>query len=585
MAKAEEHQYRTDIDGLRAIAVLAVIAFHYGFLKNGYLGVDVFFVVSGFLITGIIKRELDDGRFSIVNFYLRRTRRIVPLALFITAVALGIGMLTMLPHDLHSLSENVVATNFFANNVLQVVAINNYWDVWNDYKPLMHTWSLGVEEQYYMFYPLLFLLVGKKRPALLAPAIAALAVLSLGVCFLPRFDDTHKFYIISFRFWELAVGGLLAIGLGQRLLKHKFAWLVLGLLVAVHLVGVAYPAPVVPLLITVGLTATLLASSVTGDTVANALLTNPVSVWLGKISFSLYMWHQVLVAYCRYVLIQELKPGHFVALFALTVLFSAATYQFVEQPFRNRKRVSNKLLFACLLPMFLLTTGLGFFIYRKDGVLRDVPELDISKASHAKNYQDGYNSRVFEMDKDFSDTNKLKVLVAGNSFARDWANVLMESKFKDEIEVRYVSEPEHSTTIGPRSRAAAIVFCSFAPRGQIAGYSPDMGKVWVVGTKSFGKSNGIFYNYRGPGYHQQRTSMEEGKFEENERLKGEWKDRYIDLVAKVVDANKTVPVFTSDEKFISQDCRHFTEPGAKFFATLVQPDLERILGPLLAARR
>lgn len=135
--------YRNDIDGLRAIAVLAVIVFHFGYLSNGFLGVDIFFVISGFLITGIIYKEINDNRFSIINFYLRRIRRIIPLALFVSLVALIIGIATMLPDDLENLAQSVIATNLFSNNVLQAITVKNYWDLVNEYKPLMHTWSLG----------------------------------------------------------------------------------------------------------------------------------------------------------------------------------------------------------------------------------------------------------------------------------------------------------------------------------------------------------------------------------------------------------------------------------------------------------
>ena len=154
--------YRKDIDGLRALAVLPVIIFHLGYMPNGYLGVDVFFVISGFLITGIIYREVLENRFSILNFYLRRTRRIIPLVSFICVFSLLIGCFFMLPDDLENLAQSVIATNFFSNNILPVITTKNYWDILNEFKPLMHTWSLGVEEQYYLFYPLIFVFLAKK---------------------------------------------------------------------------------------------------------------------------------------------------------------------------------------------------------------------------------------------------------------------------------------------------------------------------------------------------------------------------------------------------------------------------------------
>ena len=152
MKTIEASKYRSDIDGMRAIAVIAVIIYHLGYLPNGYLGVDMFFVISGYLITGIIYRALLKGSFSIVDFYERRIRRIIPLATFISLVALIVGIFVMLPDDLENLAQSVVATSFFSNNILQAITTRNYWDVVNEYKPLMHTWSLAIEEQYYFLY-------------------------------------------------------------------------------------------------------------------------------------------------------------------------------------------------------------------------------------------------------------------------------------------------------------------------------------------------------------------------------------------------------------------------------------------------
>ena len=180
--------------------MLAVIAFHFGYLPNGFLGVDIFFVISGFLITRIIYKEIDDKRFSIINFYLRRTRRIIPLALFISLLSLVVGIATMLPNDLENLAQSVIATNLFSNNILQAITTKNYWDVVNEYKPLMHTWTLGVEEQYYLLYPWLFMLVGKE--AWLLPIVSTFGAASL-ILYLSPYQEFQKFYLIFLDFGSL----------------------------------------------------------------------------------------------------------------------------------------------------------------------------------------------------------------------------------------------------------------------------------------------------------------------------------------------------------------------------------------------
>ncbi|MGV4462924.1 acyltransferase family protein [Ornithobacterium rhinotracheale] len=137
-------KYRIDIDGLRALAVISVIAFHFGFLPNGYLGVDIFFVISGFLITSIAYNEVQNDKFSVAKFYERRIRRIIPLLLVVTTISLFLGMLLMLPGDLENLAQAAVASNLSANNILMMITSSDYWNVTNEYKPLMHTWSLGI---------------------------------------------------------------------------------------------------------------------------------------------------------------------------------------------------------------------------------------------------------------------------------------------------------------------------------------------------------------------------------------------------------------------------------------------------------
>jgi len=153
-------KYRKDIDGLRAYAVIVVIIFHLGFLPNGYLGVDIFFVISGYLITSIIYKQLLDDSFSVYRFYQRRIKRIIPLLLFISTFAFILGLIFMLPDDLENLAQSVVSSNLSANNILMLITSSDYWAVKNEYKPLMHTWSLGIEEQYYLIYPFILLGIG-----------------------------------------------------------------------------------------------------------------------------------------------------------------------------------------------------------------------------------------------------------------------------------------------------------------------------------------------------------------------------------------------------------------------------------------
>lgn len=573
----QTRDYRRDIDGLRAIAVLAVIIFHFGYLPNGFLGVDIFFVISGYLITGIIYNEISEARFSIVNFYLRRTRRIIPLTLFISIVALAIGTVTMLPNDLKSLAQSVVATNFFSNNILQVLTTKNYWDVINEYKPLMHTWSLGIEEQYYLLYPLLFLIIGKKKSTWLLPLLSFLTIASIVAFFLP-YDDYQKFYLIPFRFFELSIGGIAAILLRNRLLDHKFSPYFLVALIFI-LCSHLHSAPPSFMLITITLlTLGIISSSNEKSKITAFVLENKLVVAIGTISFSLYMWHQVLLSYVRYFIYQELHATHLIVILISTFSLSIFSYYLIEQPFRNKSKVNTLNLLSALGLTFLLLNMAAFYIYLKGGVLKDVPELDITKSQGSKKMHSAYNERIHNYDRNFRSKKRVKVLVIGNSFARDWANVLLESKYKNNLEISYILDPYNHSELKDRMKQSDIVFYSTPSQQDIKRLNIDSNKLWVVGTKNFGTSNGIFYNYIGNDYCNQRTPMESGYLERNKLAQQEWGEKYIDIIGTSINSEQTLPVFTPQCKFISQDNRHFTKAGAVYFAHLFEKRLQLMIG-------
>lgn len=569
-------KYRQDIDGLRAIAVLSVVFFHFGFLPYGYLGVDVFFVISGYLITGIIFQELQEDRFSIREFYLRRTRRILPLALFICAVALALGMVVMLPDDLENLAQSVVATNFFGNNILQAVTTKDYWDVVNEYKPLMHTWSLGVEEQYYFVYPFLLLLVYRIRRPLLQPTLILFGLLSLALFLIPTFADYQKFYLIPFRFWELALGGVVAIYLSRRVIQCGLSSFLPVIIISLMVLGLGPVGDQYLLILVVFITALVLASDNYSKSIFNQILLNKYAVFIGKISFSIYMWHQVLLAYARYFMFPKLAPAHLAVILVCTILLSILTYLFVEQPFRNKNKVNNRTLLISIATVFCVTTSLSLLIHFRGGVIRDIPELDIQFADAMPKIHAKYNAQIYAYDKGFAHDGKTKVLVLGNSFARDWANVLLETRFSRDLDISYIFNVGAHPELLVRADQADVIFYSTPEITLVDELGLPSEKIWAIGTKNFGKSNGIHYNHRGDDYYFQRTYMEGRYTEMNQMLRDQWGERYLDYISKIIDTNGRVPVFTPQRKFISQDCRHLTRAGARYFAGLFDTELMQI---------
>jgi peptidoglycan/LPS O-acetylase OafA/YrhL len=576
--------YRPDVDGLRAIAVAAVIAFHFGWLRNGYLGVDVFFVVSGYLITGLVLAEMNQGRFSITDFYLRRIRRIVPLALLVTLVALLTGVLVMLPDDLKNLASSAVATNLFANNLLQIATAGDYWDLVNEYKPLMHTWSLGVEEQFYLTYPFLLLLLGR-RPRLLMAALILLAGASVALHLWGWAPAAQRFYSLPYRLYELAIGGLVAAALNKRLVDHPWSPLALGLLIL--LLGSSVKMLPRSLLVPLTVTCTaLVIASANERRRWSAMLENRILVGIGLISFGLYMWHQVVLAFARYFVFPELHLPQLLLVLALTIALSVLSYYLVERPFRDRRRVKTGQLLAASAAAFVIASGLGLYLYLHGGVIRDVPELDISVATESMRLNDDlrrsaswrpYNERVLNYDAGFKGDGRIRVLVAGKSFARDWANVLLESPYGSRIDLSFSPNLASRPEFQARLRAADVVFLENHTRSEVQALGIEAKELWIVSPKSFGETIGIFYNYRGADYYDQRAPVKPAFLERNELLRQQWNGHYLDYFSKVIDGRRTVPVFTPARKFISPDGLHLTERGAQYFAGLFAADLARIL--------
>jgi len=204
--------YRPEIDGLRALAVMPVLFFHAGFslISGGYIGVDIFFVISGYLITSIIQREISTNRFSIINFYERRARRILP-ALFVVCLAcIPFGYFWMLPFELKSFFDSIISINLFVSNIL-FWRESEYFSAAAELKPLLHTWSLSVEEQFYVFFPLLLFFLSKFKNVVVFLVILIITLLSLALAdFAVTHHSTANFYLLPTRIWELGIGALLA---------------------------------------------------------------------------------------------------------------------------------------------------------------------------------------------------------------------------------------------------------------------------------------------------------------------------------------------------------------------------------------
>ncbi|KAF2333139.1 acyltransferase family protein [Flavobacterium daemonense] len=598
--------YRVDIDGVRGVAVISVILFHLGFLPNGYLGVDVFFVISGYLITGIVYNEVKENTFSILKFYERRIRRIIPLVLFTTLVAFILGICFMLPDDLENLAQSIFASNFSANNILMYITSSDYWAVKNDYKPLMHTWSLGIEEQFYLLYPILFFVFKNNKRKFILPVLIFLTLISLILFFITN-DYSSKFYLLQYRFFELSFGGICAIyfengkaKMNRFLTGSKFLlYILLFAVVFILLSKNTDNNDVKVIMITIFSAGILVLGEqhFQRDNFYKNILCNKFLLGVGKISFSLYMWHQIIFAFARYTFIEEISVLWAVVLTSLVIVLSILTYYLIEQTFRDRKKIGTKKLLFFVGIFFAFTSISAFYVYAIGGVIKDVPELNLKKSDDINkfNFFDSnnnihiqYNEDIRNLDKPFVTNNKIKVLVIGNSFARDFTNILLESSFKNKVEISYYdyNRKKPNREMINRFQEADFIFIAndflftkYLFQELKLDYKIDSNKIWIVGIKDFGNSNGIFYNKRNKieDCKKYRTYMKKNILEYNDTMKKEWGNRYIDLIKPVSDTQNRVLVFTPDCKFISQDTYHLTKFGVSFYSVLLEKRLTTIL--------
>ncbi len=378
-------QYRRDVDGLRAVAVIAVILYHakFSILSGGYIGVDIFFVISGYLITSIIVAEMQSGDFSLRNFYERRARRILPALYLVMAFSLPLGWVLLLPMDMKLLAESQWTMALFSSNFL-FLSESGYFDVGSDLKPLLHTWSLAVEEQYYILFPLFLILVWRHGKDKFIAIVATIAGLSLAAA---QWGIAHypmaSFYLLPTRAWELMVGALVALFLARHpgyIASYRTNQILS--LIGVGLISYSIfffsdgtPVPGLYALIpTAGVALILLYSK--PDTFVGTLLGLKGMVAIGLISYSAYLWHQPIFALVRHASLKEPGRGVFAALVCGAFVLAFLSWRYVEKPFRSGKWIKGPgiLVSALAGTIFFVSTGLlgqmtdGY--YWRDG-LRD----------------------------------------------------------------------------------------------------------------------------------------------------------------------------------------------------------------------
>jgi peptidoglycan/LPS O-acetylase OafA/YrhL len=349
-------RYRPEIDGLRAIAVVAVMLYHAGFatFSGGYTGVDIFFVISGYLISGIIVRGLDDGSFTWRGFIERRVRRILPALFVMLVVCLPIAWIFLLPDELQGFSSSLGSSALFAGNLYFWRVEGGYFGLTTDLMPLRHLWSLAVEEQFYLLFPLALMLVWRFAHRRREVAVLAMLVISLGLCALAgHIAPAANFYLLPMRAWEFLAGSALVMREMRRpdtdrLPRFADLGAVIGLIavvVPVFLLDLDSGFPWPWALPSVIGSALLIACTRPSHGIGR-LLALPPFVGIGLISYSAYLWHQPLLAFSRAIAINSPSPLALVGLLIASLGLATLSWRFVEQPFRRRTYLTRRTLFS-----------------------------------------------------------------------------------------------------------------------------------------------------------------------------------------------------------------------------------------------
>ncbi|WDE98208.1 acyltransferase family protein [Lentisphaera profundi] len=412
-------KYRPEIDGLRAIAVIPVILFHLSpaLFPSGFIGVDIFFVISGFLITSLVLKEQTKGNFSFKDFWIRRIKRLFPAMATVLIATLIAGYFLLFENEFKSLAAQTIAVLLMLANI-KMWKMSDYWAPAAEEIPLLHTWSLGVEEQFYVLYVLLLVFILKFSKKHLLPIISLLFIISFSLCIYSasRYPDAN-WYFLHTRAWELLAGAIVAILLQKNIYIPKYFSLVglIGIAISYIIIDKTFLFPSGITILPILATACFIFASH-----QNRLLTLSPIVYIGKISYPLYLWHwPIIVFYHNVIYPSKLGWTDIVYILLLTFFCSITSYHFIENPIRrSRYKYTSKLIFTVLILVFCVS-----FAIKKDFIVN----------TDNSTYTAGHNSQQkYELVHHWKDgplifgKDSPQVVLIGSSHARMYAPIIHE---------------------------------------------------------------------------------------------------------------------------------------------------------------
>lgn len=432
---------RLEIQGLRGISILLVAAYHLNipYFSGGFIGVDIFFVISGYIITKIILKEIKNNSFSLIKFYEKRIRRILPVYLVVAFITLLTSYIFLMPSKLIDFAKALVASLFYISNFFFTYSYNYFFEGSN--VSLLHTWSLSIEEQFYIFYPLIFIFLIKiYKKNYLKFFTISLVILTIFSFFLSNYMVFNKFNAIAFynlptRIWQLTLGALvfileekyIATNLKRNVVFSEFIlfFSIFSIFFASILMNKNTLHPSFITLIPVSAAGLIIFYSNYSKFFLN-ILKIKFLCYFGKISYSLYLWHFVIIFHINDLFGYENKTINIFLSIIISILLSDLSYRFVESPFRNKKKISLKTTFIFIIFSYLFLIGLSILIYQQKGFSKRslINNLQLDNEILFREFRDHI---IIDKYKNY-EKDKTKVLVVGDSYGRGFYNFINLNK-------------------------------------------------------------------------------------------------------------------------------------------------------------